>query len=86
MTCDALADEDVEVKGADTVALLDVETTVLSVDDGRRTTLDDDMLVEEEEEEAMLLDVICMLERVPDDATLLLGVAVAVQKSCGTTL
>ena len=84
MTCDALADKDAEVNSVDTVALLDEETSVLSVDDGKRTTLDDCMLVKEEE--ATLLDVICMLEVVADDATLLLSVAVAVQNSCGTTL
>ena len=84
MTCDAPADEDAEVNSVGIVALLDAETSVLSVDDGRRTTLDDCMLVNEEE--ATLLGVICMLEVVADDATLLLSVTVAVQNSCGTTL
>ena len=62
------------------ITLLDGETGVLDVDDGG-ITLDEGTLGEE----AMLLDVICMTDGVLE-AVLLLGVAVAVQYTCGMTL
>ena len=75
-------DEGVEDAKLDDVGveLLDGETGVLGVDGGG-TTLDEGML----EEGAVLLDVICMIEGVLE-AAVLLGVAVAVQNNCGTTL
>ena len=62
------------------VAVLDGKADELGVDDGG-IVLDEAKLGEE----AMLLVVICMFDGMLE-ATLLLGVAVAVQNSCGTTL
>ena len=62
------------------VTLLDGETGVLGEDDGG-ITLDEGTL----DEKAMLLDLICMTDGVLE-AVLLLGVAVAVQYTCGMTL
>lgn len=82
VACCPPTDEGVEDAELDAVGveLLDGETGVLGVDGGGMT-LDEGTLGEE----AMLLDVICMIEGVLE-ATLLLGVAVAVQNNCGTTL
>lgn len=82
VACGAPADEEEEYAELDAIggALLDGETGGLGVDDGA-TTLDEGKTVEE----ATLLDVICMTDGVLE-AALLLGVTVAVQYSCGTTL
>ena len=76
VVCGAVVDENAEGAELDTmlIAVLDGKADELGVDDGG-IVLD----------EAMLLDVICMFDGMLD-ATLLLGVAVAVQNSCGTTL
>ena len=71
--------EDAELD-AMVVALLDGRTCALGVDDGG-TALDEGTMGEE----TMLLDVICIIDGVLE-AAMLLGVAVAVQYSCGTTL
>ena len=81
VVCGAVVDEN--AKGAELdamlIAVLDGKTDELGVDDGG-VVLDEATL-----EEAMLLDVICMFDGMLE-AILLLGVAVAVQNSCGTTL
>lgn len=71
--------EDVELDAIG-VTLLGDDTGGLGVDDGA-IMLDDGT----PEEEATLVDVICMINGVLE-AALLLGVTVAVQYSCGTTL
>lgn len=85
VACDPTVDEYEEGAEVDAivVALLDGEIGVLSVDDvdDGETVLDNGGF----EEEAILLDVICMVGGVLE-AALLLGVAVAVQYNCGTTL
>lgn len=80
--CCAAVDENAEGAELDAmlVAVLDGKADELGVDDGG-IVLDEATL----EEETMLLDVICMFDGMLE-ATLLLGVAVAVQNSCGTTL
>ncbi len=76
------ADESAEDAELNTlvVALLNGKIGALGVDDGG-IMLDEGTL----DEEAMLLDVIC-IEGGVLEAAVLLGVAVAVQYNCGTTL
>ena len=62
------------------IAVLDGKADELGVDDGG-IVLDVATL----DEEVMPLDLDCMFDGMLE-ATLLLGVAVAVQNSCGTTL
>ena len=78
----AAVDENAEGAELDAmlVAVLDGKADELGVDDGG-IVLDEATL----EEEIMLLDVIGMFDGMLE-AILLLGVAVAVQNSCGTTL
>ena len=82
VVCGAVVDENTEGVELDImlIAVLDGMADELGVDDGG-IVLDEATLGEE----AMLLDVICMFDGMLE-ATLLLGVAVAVQNSCGTTL
>ena len=76
VVCGAAVDENAEGAELDAMltAVLDGKADELGVDDGG-IVLD----------EVMLLGVICMFDGMLE-ATLLLGVAVAVQNSCGTTL
>ena len=82
VVCGAAVDENAEGGELDAmlIAVLDGKADEFGVDNGG-IVLDEATLGAE----AMLLDVICMLDGMLE-ATLLLGVAVAVQNSCGTTL
>ena len=82
VVCGAVVDENAGGAELDPmlIAVLDGKADELGVDDGG-FVLDGAT----SDEEAMPLDVICMYDGVLE-ATLLLGVAVAVQNSCGTTL
>ena len=80
VACEPTAGEGEEEPAVIVVTTLDGETRSIGVDVDA-ITLDEGTLVEE----VVLLDVICKIDGVLE-AALLLGVAVAVQYNCGTTL